>query len=97
MEYLKDAIFCAVKRIEGVHNPHRTRIRKIGNYFMIALDVEVEPTLITQEAHELVCKLEKEIRTEIDNVFDIMIHVEPLGCVDQEVKYGVKQSDIKDF
>jgi len=95
--HMYDKVFRAVKRIEGVHNPHRTRIRKIGNYFMIALDIEVEPTLITQEAHELVCKVEKEIRKEIDNVFDIMIHVEPFGDVHKEAKYGVKQSDIKDY
>jgi cation diffusion facilitator family transporter len=91
---LYNKVFDAVKRIAGVYNPHRTRIRKIGNYFMIALDIEVEPTLNTQEAHELVCRVEKEIRKEIDNIFDIMIHVEPLGNREQEVKYGVEQSDI---
>ncbi len=89
-----DKIFRAVKRIHGAYNPHRTRIRKIGNYFMIALDIEVEPTLNTQDAHELVCKVEEEIRKEIDNIFDIMIHVEPFGNLDHEVKYGVEQSDL---
>ena len=89
-----DKVFQAVKRIRGVYNPHRTRIRKIGNYFMIAFDIEVEPALSTQEAHELVCKVEEEIRKEIENIFDIMIHVEPYGNVDHEVKYGVEQSDI---
>jgi cation diffusion facilitator family transporter len=91
-----DKVFRAVKRIQGVYNPHRTRIRKIGNYFMIALDIEVEPTMNTQEAHALVCKVEKEIKKEIDNIFDIMIHVEPLGNLDKEVSYGIKQSDIKE-
>jgi len=89
-----DKVFNAVKRIHGAYNPHRTRIRKIGNYFMIALDIEVEPTLNTQEAHELVCRVEQEIRKEIDNIFDIMIHVEPFGNLDHEVKYGVEQSDL---
>jgi cation diffusion facilitator family transporter len=91
---LYEKVFRAVKRIRGVYNPHRTRIRKIGNYYMIALDIEVEPTLNTQAAHELVCRVEKEIRKEFDNIFDIMIHVEPFGNLDHEVKYGVEQSDI---
>ena len=91
---LYDKLFHAVQKVSGVHNPHRARIRKIGNYYMIALDIEVEPTLTTQEAHELVCRVENEIRKEIDNIFDIMIHVEPLGNMDKEAKYGVKQSDI---
>ena len=91
---LYDKVFRAVGRIRGVYNPHRTRIRKIGNYFMIAFDIEVEPTLSTLEAHELVCMVEEEIRKEIENIFDIMIHVEPYGNVNHEVKYGVEQSDI---
>ncbi len=91
---LYQKVFCAVKKVKGAHNPHRVRIRKIGNYYMIALDVEVEPTLNAQEAHTLACNIEQSIREEIENIFDIMIHIEPIGSTEQEEKYGVNISDL---
>jgi divalent metal cation (Fe/Co/Zn/Cd) transporter len=60
---------------------------------MIALDIEVPGTITIQEAHDIACKSEKSIRNDIDNIFDIMIHVEPAGSCEDEEKYGVKQSD----
>jgi cation diffusion facilitator family transporter len=93
---LYQRVFKAVERIEGASNPHRLRIRKIGNFYMIALDIEVDGTITAQDAHMIACKAEISIRNEIDNIFDIMIHVEPAGgCEDEEV-YGVKQSDLSD-
>lgn len=89
-------VFNAIEKVKGVSNPHRLRIRKIGNYFMIALDIEVDKTITVEEAHEIACKAEKSIRNDIGNIFDIMIHVEPAGCCDDEEKYGVKQSDFSD-
>ena len=93
---LYQKVFKALGKVEGIANPHRLRIRKIGNYFMIALDIEVDKTITVEEAHEIACKAEKSIRNDIGNIFDIMIHVEPVGCCDDEEKYGVKQSDFSD-
>lgn len=89
-------VFNAIDKVEGASNPHRLRIRKIGNYLMIALDIEVDKTITVEEAHKIACKAEKSIRNDIGNIFDIMIHIEPTGCCDEEEKYGVKQSDFTD-
>lgn len=94
---LYQKVFKAIEKVEGTINPHRLRIRKIGNYFMIALDIEVDRTISIQEAHEIACKAEKSIRNDIENIFDIMIHVEPAGSCEEEEKYGVKQSDFSDY
>ena len=88
-------VFCAVGRVEGAGNPHRVRIRKIGNYFMIALDIEVEGTITAREAHEICGKVEEAIKQDIKNVFDIMIHTEPAGFVHKDEVYGVSPADLE--
>lgn len=93
-EGLYKKVFEAVEKVRGASNPHRVRIRKIGNYFMIAFDVEVDGNIIVNEAHIIACLIEKSIRSEIDNIFDIMIHIEPAGGKEEEEKYGIKSSDL---
>ena len=88
-------VFAAVDRVEGAGNPHRLRIRKIGNYFMIVLDIEVDGSLSTLEAHKVCVKVEENIRQEIENVFDILIHIEPAGFTHEEEVYGVNPGDLE--
>lgn len=87
-------VFNAVKRVKGASNPHRLRIRKIGNYLMIVLDIEVNGEISTFEAHRICVKVEDSIRREMDNVFDIMIHIEPEGFKHREEIYGVNPEDL---
>jgi len=93
---LYQKVFKAVEKVDGASNPHRLRIRKIGNFFMIAFDIEVDGTITAQEGHMIACDVEKSIRNEIENIFDIMIHIEPAGSCEDEELYGVKQSDLTD-
>ena len=92
---LYSKVFSAVEGVEGADNPHRLRIRKIGNYFMIVLDIEVEGSISTLEAHKICNNVEEGIRNEIENVFDILIHVEPAGFKHKEEIYGMSPSDMQ--
>lgn len=92
---LYSKVFAAVDRVEGAGNPHRLRIRKIGNYFMIVLDIDVDGLISTLEAHKICVRVEESIRREIDNVFDIMIHIEPAGFKHKEEVYGVSPGDLE--
>ena len=92
---LYNKVFSAVEEVEGADNPHRLRIRKIGNYFMIVLDIEVDGSISTLEAHKICVKLEESIRREIDNVFDILIHIEPAGFKHDEEVYGLSPGDLE--
>jgi cation diffusion facilitator family transporter len=89
-------VFQAVDRVEGASDPHRVRIRKIGNYYMVVLDIEVDGELSTRQAHEICVKVEENIRQEIKNVFDIMIHIEPTGFEHKEEVYGVSPNDLQE-
>jgi divalent metal cation (Fe/Co/Zn/Cd) transporter len=88
-------VFSAVDRVEGAGNPHRLRIRKIGHYLMIVLDIEVDGSISTLKAHKICVEVEESIRRDIKNVFDIMIHIEPKGYIHKEEVYGVNPSDIE--
>ena len=88
-------VFSAVERVEGATHPHRVRIRKIGNYFMIALDIEVDGSIKASEAHEICVMVEDTIRQGIENVFDIMIHTEPAGFKHRDEVYGVSPGDLE--
>jgi cation diffusion facilitator family transporter len=88
-------VFCAVEKVKGAKNPHRLRIRKIGNYYMIALDIEVDGSITAGEAHEICARVEDMIQRDIGNVFDIMIHTEPSGFRHKEEVYGISPGDLE--
>jgi cation diffusion facilitator family transporter len=89
-------VFEAVHSVNGALNPHRTRIRSIAGYLDIMLDIEVDGSLQVREAHRIAEQVEQAIRTRVENVFDVMIHVEPAGAGEaaNEV-YGLKEDSLK--
>jgi cation diffusion facilitator family transporter len=94
---LYDKIFGIVKETKGVDNPHRVRITKLGVLYAIDMDVEVDGELKVCEAHDLIMALEKKIRDNIDNIYDIVVHIEPLGLHDKHEKnecYGLTEDNI---
>lgn len=87
-------VFEAADAVPGAHNPHRARIRRMSNLYLIDLDIEVEGELTVSESHKIGSKVEKEIKSRIKNVYDIMIHVEPKGNVEHNERYGLTKEDI---
>ncbi|MCL1928538.1 MAG: cation diffusion facilitator family transporter [Treponema sp.] len=83
-------LFETVRSVPGVENPHRTRMRRIAAFWDIDLDIEVDPLLTVKEAHDIASKVENAVKSRIDNVFDIMVHVEPAGNKQTE-SYGLTE------
>ncbi|MDR2097659.1 MAG: cation diffusion facilitator family transporter [Spirochaetaceae bacterium] len=73
------SVFEAVHSVPGAGNPHRTRIRRIAGFLDIDIDIEVDGHLAVYEAHAIATRVENAIRLRLENVFDIMVHVEPAG------------------
>ncbi len=88
-------LFEAVKKVEGAHHPHRVRARKIGHYYMINLDIEVDPSLSVRDAHEIARRVEESLKSALPNVYDVMVHVEPLGNKETNEKFGITESIVK--
>ncbi len=84
-------LFDAVMSVEGVDNPHRARIRKMGSFVAIDLDIEVPPDMSVYEAHEKAEQVEFAVRSSISDVYDIMVHIEPSGSDSHQPKeqYGL--------
>lgn len=88
------AIFSAVEAVEGANNPHKVRTRQISGMYIIDIDIEVDPNIPVFKAHKIANLVETRIKQEIDNVYDIMIHVEPMGEAHMAEKFGVSEKDI---
>jgi cation diffusion facilitator family transporter len=89
-----DQLFESVRSVKGAHNPHRVRARKIGHYYMINLDIEVDPDIPVKEAHDIAKNVENSIKSNQRNIYDIMVHVEPLGNMEEDEKYGITETEI---
>ena len=77
-------IFSAVSKVEGVYNPHRLRVRKVGPKLFVEMDVEVDGNMCVNKAHELTLKIKEALMEKRGDIADITIHVEPLGNVEEE-------------
>jgi cation diffusion facilitator family transporter len=80
--------------VDGASNPHRIRVRKMANLFIIALDLEIEGNLSLTEAHEISNRVEQLIKEKIPNVYDILIHIDPKGIKEEE-PYGVSEKNLQ--
>lgn len=89
-----EKIFDAVEAVEGAHHPHRVRARNIGHKVMITIDLEVDGNQTLHEAHEIAHKVVDSIKSKIDNVFDVTIHLEPLGDKKEEKALGITKSSL---
>lgn len=84
-------IFDAVAAVSGVEHPHRARIRRVGLNLVVDLDVEVDGALTVTEAHRIGRSVERAIIDAVENVYDVVVHVEPIGNVEHHERYGVSQ------
>jgi cation diffusion facilitator family transporter len=81
-------VFEAVNSVHGAINPHRTRMRRIAGFWDIDIDIEVEPHLTIEEAHKIASAVERAIKMKVENIYDIMVHIEPKGDKDNDPHEG---------
>ncbi len=93
-ETVYNRIFEAVEKVPEAHNPHRARIRNIGSLYMIALDIEVDGDITLNEAHQIAHDVEKMILETVESVYDIVVHVEPLGKEHPKERFGIDQQSV---
>lgn len=87
-----DKIFKAVDMVPEASNPHRVRSRQIGNLYAIMLDIEVEGSITLNEAHNIANAVECKIKENIENIYDIVVHVEPKGKLHEDEKFGLAKN-----
>lgn len=85
-------LFKAIGEVPEAGNPHRVRIRKIGSMLMVDLDIEVDSTMKVKDAHAIALRVEEAIKNRMPEVYDVIVHIEPRGNVEDE-KYGLTPQD----
>ena len=94
-EGVYDKIFTAIAAVPGASNPHRVRSRQIGNLYMVVLDVEADGNITLNEAHDIAHQVETSIKATVENIYDIVVHIEPKGTHPQdEVQSGLNQFSV---
>ena len=87
-----DAVTC----VEGANNPHRARARRVAGFWDIDFDIDVDPKCSVVEAHYIASRVEELIKQNLENVYDIMIHIEPSGDCEVEVEvYGLTENEMR--
>ena len=81
-------LFAAIEGVPEAGNPHRVRLRKIGSMLVVDLDIEVDPEMSVKKAHDIAVSVEKAIKQSLPDVYDIIVHIEPKGNVEDE-KFGL--------
>jgi cation diffusion facilitator family transporter len=89
-------VFEAAAGTRGVVNPHRARIRKLNTLYDIDLDIEVDGQLRVWDAHAIAAEVEANIKAVLPDVFDIMVHVEPVGNLELGEQYGLCPEDLEE-
>lgn len=84
----------AVEKVPEARNPHRIRVRKMAHYYVIALDIEVDGSVSLDNAHIIGHRVEDQIKESIENVYDILVHLEPVGVDNTEEVFGVSARDL---
>lgn len=83
-------IFQAVSETSGAAHPHRTRVRKLNGLSVIDMDIEVDGSITVKDGHRIAMEVERAIKKSVDNVYDIIVHIEPSGNRESE-KYGLSE------
>lgn len=67
----------AARKAVGVMGTEKIRMQLYGPDAYVGIDVEVDPELTVQVAHEISQKVRFEIQKELPQVIDVMVHIEP--------------------
>ncbi len=93
---LYQGIFETIAQVPGAENPHRTRIRVVGTWRIVDLDIEVDENLTVKQAHEIAKATERAIRKAVPRVYDVLVHVEPIGNIEKSERYGISPTALDD-
>ena len=82
-------------KVENLNFSYNT---KEENLFDINLDIEIPPETTVLEAHRIAEELTLKIKENIENVYDVVIHIEPFGIKnDDDEGFGLCPQDVKDI
>ena len=76
-ESVEKEILSYAATIEGVHEPHDLRTRRIGNRYAIELHIYMDGNITLTEAHDKATEVEQLLRSHYGEETHVAVHVEP--------------------
>lgn len=80
-----DRITEIIGQIPEIKGTHRLRCRKSGGNFFLDLHIQVEPYISVSEGHQIGDNLTHKLITEIDEINDVTVHVDPEDDTDKDL------------
>jgi cation diffusion facilitator family transporter len=74
---LSDRISHIAEAVNGVDRVEKCLVRKMGYYFYADMHVQVNPQMTVQRSHDIAHDVKDKIRSQIPNVRDVLVHIEP--------------------
>lgn len=65
------------KKVDGIIDTEKCMIRKTGMRFFIDLHATVNANITVREGHEIAHRLKDQLRKELPQIADVLVHVEP--------------------
>jgi cation diffusion facilitator family transporter len=63
--------------VAGVEHVHEMRCRRSGQYLIVDLKLDMDPEMTVRESHAIATAVKKLIFEHVENVGDVMIHINP--------------------
>jgi cation diffusion facilitator family transporter len=74
----------------GVDCIEKCYVRKVGYDYFVDMHVQVDPQMTVERSHEIAHDVKDKIRSQIANVRDVLVHIEPSGQGPQGTKANPK-------
>jgi cation diffusion facilitator family transporter len=68
-------------RVPGVRGIEKCFARKTGLRYHVDLHLEVDPEMTVRESHEIASAVKNRIKSDLNWVEDVLVHVEPYGIL----------------
>ena len=85
---IRKKIRACARKIEGVLQVHDIRTRYVSSSIQVDLHIVVDGSITVREGHDIADKVKHQIITEIQEVIDVIVHVDP-------PERAIKEEDFK--
>lgn len=77
-EEIEDEILATIGAVDKVQDPHHLQTRRIGSNYAIEAHIRVDGGMTVNDAHEIMCRVERQLREKYGSNTHITLHVEPV-------------------
>lgn len=86
-----------IKGIPDVAGLHELRARKLGGETLIDVHILVAHDVLVSEGHNIAEKVRRELIAKIDDVEEVLVHVDPEADIELERIYPVSRNELMDM